>query len=623
MTATFNGSADSTYDLNPNYPQFTFGQQTNIDVTTGGWDGAGVYGSSSVDWSITNAGSIAGQDAVAFIGNATFNNAATGKVSNASPYGYGILIVGVGTITNAGSIMRPNEPQYPAIVVRGVGSVDNVAGGTIYGGVFLGTSGTGSGTVTNAGSISAYGSGSEFAGAIWLENGGGQVNNSGSVTFGGPNESGIFFSGGGTVTNSGTIQDTSGSGTVVSGMSFAWSSGTATNSGTVSLSVNEDAAGIWIGEVGTVIDGVGTASNSGTISVTVYDRAWGIELGGLGYASNTGTISVYANNHAWGIELASGGNVSNTGTISISAYDHGAGVYAAGAAAYISNSGSISAVANAYAFGVDLIAGGTFTNSGSVYASAASSSAVQFDAGGTLDNQAGGSIVNVGGAGVYVDGSAGVSITNAGTISGTYFAIDFNDAGTYGNTIVNTDTLDSHAQLIGGVQGSTGFYVTNNLVLNGKSDLGSAVYDFQGLTINKGANWVLSGDDSFSSTITDRGSLTVSASGTLSGDLTIGKGGVATFDSSYDGDVTFTGEGELELRDNYTGTISRLVAGDSIDFLSHKYTDTDTVRVFGDHLLIDNKAGAEIASITLSSHDPASQFTLGADSAGHILLTYK
>ena len=636
MTASFNGYTTFTYGLNSNDPEFAFGQQADINVTT--TQQAGIYGNSSVDWNVTNSGSITGQTAVAFAGNATFDNTATGKVTDSGALYNALWTEGMGTITNAGAITGVYEPQYgvaATVYLTGGGSLDNVASGTIYGSVEL----AGYGTVTNAGSISA--NGHNFS-DIWV-GGGGQVNNSGYITFGlnGSHASGINLSGGGTVTNSGTIQDTSGSGSYSSGI-YLSSSGTASNSGTISLSLNDHVSGIDL-------YGGGYALNQGTISVSVYEHADGIQLVNSGTATNTGTISVSASYaHASGIELQSGGYALNQGTISISAYQHGSGidlesggyalnqgaisiytnnhmsgVYASGAAAYISNSGGISIVGSAYVSGVELEAGGTFTNSGSVYASATPSAAVQFDAGGTLDNQAGGSIVDVGGAGVYVDGSAGVNITNAGTISGTYFAIYFNNAGAYGNAIVNTVTLDSHAQLIGGVQGSTASYVLNDLVLNGKGTLGSSVYDFQGLTIDKGADWVLTDDDSFSSAITDKGSLTVRASGELSGALTIEKGGVAAFDSSYDGDVTFTGEGELELKDKYTGTISRLVAGDSIDFLSHTYESADTVKSFGDHLLIDNSAGAEITSVTLSSHDSASNFTLGADSAGHLLLTYK
>jgi hypothetical protein len=611
MVVKFDGYANSTYVLNPNYSKFDFEKNSDINVTTP--NEAGIYGNSSVDWSVTNSGSITGQTAVAFAGNATFDNTKTGEVTDSGAHYNAVWFGGVGALTNAGSITGVYEPQYgfaSTVYMAGGGTVNNVATGNIYGGVAL----AGYGTVTNAGSITVYG---HNLAAIYVKDGG-QVNNSGYVTFSDSYGSGIGLPGGGTVTNSGVIQDTTGYGTHVSGI-YLGSYGTATNSGTISLSLNDHVSGINL-------DGGGYALNTGTISISVYEHAAGIQLGSSGYVSNFGNISISVYQHAAGIELESGGTVSNSGNISIYATSHASGVYAAdAAAAYVSNSGSISVFGSSYVSGIRLEAGGTFTNSGSVYSAGNPGNAVQFDATGSLDNQTGGSIVDVGAVGVYVDGSGGVSIVDHGAISGTYYAIDFNNAGaSAAYSIVNSVTLGAGAYLSGVVQGSAGSYVTNDLILEGKGTLGSSVYGFQNLTVDKGAHWVLSGDDSFSSTIKDSGSLTVSASGALSGALTIEAGGVAIFDSSSDDNVRFAGVGELELKDPYTGAISGLVAGDSIDLLSHKFVATDHVKVVGDHLFVDNAAGAEITSITLgSSGHSASQFTLGADSAGHLLLTFK
>ncbi|MFI4934679.1 MAG: autotransporter domain-containing protein [Caulobacterales bacterium] len=176
-------------------------------VITGGTAG-GDYGVYSVSGStITNAGAITGSSGAGLVGGGTVTNQAGGTITGLQQ---GVYIKGAtGTVTNAGAITATNSGGI-GLTLRGDGTVANQAGGAITGG-FTGVVITGTGTVTNAGTISGAGSlvvfnGITIGGACVAIDGGGSVVNQTGGSISCQTGVGVYVSGGpGTVTNAGAI----------------------------------------------------------------------------------------------------------------------------------------------------------------------------------------------------------------------------------------------------------------------------------------------------------------------------------------------------------------------------------------------------------------------------------
>ena len=261
------------------------------------------------------------------------------------------------------------------------------------------------GTVTNAGSITASGTGSA---GVDLADGGSVTNNSTGVISGG--SFGVFVTGaGGTIANSGSIGSTKyGAIELVKGGSVTNSAGASINGGSV---------GVYVGTGGT-----GTITNSGRITAASASGA-GVDLAGGGTVTNnsggsisgaafgvftSGVAATLSNSGSisgsHGVGLEAGGSVTNTASASITGQVDG--VFAQGGAATLSNAGSIGATAGA---GVDFEGGGNVTNL----------------AGGTISGSS---------FGVFLTGGSG-TVTNAGTISGGTYAIDLAAGGSITNSL--------------------------------------------------------------------------------------------------------------------------------------------------------------------------------------------
>ena len=409
---------------------------------------------------LTNLGTIIGTSiGVEISGGGTVTNGSLGVISGAvgvSMSDNSITSVDPFGLTNAGSITAQNGAVY----LFADGTVSNLAGGVIRSSGFSGVTLEGAHSVlNNAGTIAG---GRDAANLV----AGGFVYNAVTGTLSGTGGGARFTGGYGEVINQGSIGSTNG-------------------------------AGIYLGDGGRVIN------DSGTIS----GGAGGVQIvGAAGDVDNGAIID--------GIVLSNGGTISNAGTINASAGNASAGNASAGGtygvslapvagamavAAYVQNAGFIAGV---QAYGGDLIVN-TGTIQGAIDGIDAVGAAI-------VTNAVGGVIIGLGGSGIGVDLQAGGTLTNAGSISGTGFGVELGgvatlliDSGSISGaqavaligTSSNTLVLDPGAVLTGDVTAKFG--ASNSITLAAGSfvgtlnGFGTTVLDFNAVTIASGAAWVI------------------------------------------------------------------------------------------------------------------------------------
>jgi hypothetical protein len=254
--------------------------------------GFALYGTSDIDWTVTNAGSLGGASFGVLLpggGSVTNQNGAAITASG----GPGNAVQLATSVTNNGLISASGYGVF------GASSVDNQNLGTIIG--VLG--GVNAGTVVNAGTIQV--SGDQRAGVL--------LNANGVVT----NQSG------------GIIVSSSGYGVEAA-------NGTLVNGGLISGAI-----------YGVVRASYVTNQNTGTI----IGGRYGLDLT-AGSVVNAGSISSTSADST-GIVLSSGGSVTNAvgGVISGVGY----GVKISGAAGTVENAGTIAGTSNAVEFGGTLV----------------------------------------------------------------------------------------------------------------------------------------------------------------------------------------------------------------------------------------------------------------------------
>ena len=316
------------------------------------------------------------------------------------------------------------------------------------------------GTVTNAssGSISSLANGA----GVYIAGAAGTVTNAGSIS---GVYHGLFITGGGSVSNatSGAITGQH------NGIVFKNQAGTVTNSGNIS--------GTGTSGTGVYLQNNGVITNKSTGIITGHVFGAFIE-GGSGAVANYGSISSATDD---GVVLGMGGTVTNAAGASISGPS--TGVY------------------------VKYRAAGTVTNSGGISANAAGGAGVDLADGGSITNNSTGSISG-NSFGVFVSGAAG-TVTNAGTISGGSYAVDFTASAT------NRLILDPGAVFVGNVTANSSG--TNTLELAGGSGAGSigavgtTFKHFQTLAIDAGATWTLTSANTMA-TVLDNGTLSIAGS---------------------------------------------------------------------------------------------------------------
>ena len=421
-------------------------------------------------------------------------------------------------LNNSGTLI--NNGAYTANIDSNTSTITNTKGSTWNGDLEIGANGA-LGHIVNEGTWTGT-----------LNNAGGSIDNTGTAS--GPivNTTGIFtnegtltgpLANGGTATNSGQIQ-----GSVTNASNFvnnaagsigSWveNSGTATNNGTIVGAVNQ--AGTFTNNASGVVQGwlsnsAGTTTNNGTIDGGLAASA--------GAVTNNGTIAGGVNVDGPSVNFANNGKivgvVSDTGASStfannatgviVGALDVGAGTTATNDGSVlngVSNSGAFVNDATGAVSGGLVNAAGTATNNGSIDAGAVLN-------GGTLINNATirGDVTASATAVVTNNGGLVGSVTNAGKLTN-------NAAGYITGSLANSGSATNNGEIQGAVTNS-GAFANNSGASVGQGLVNNGGTAFNGGVINGGAavaSGTLTSTGVINGAVTDKS--VVNAAGSING----------------------------------------------------------------------------------------------------------
>ncbi|HVH74502.1 MAG TPA: hypothetical protein VM755_06265 [Stellaceae bacterium] len=500
---------------------------------------------------------------------------------------------GPSTLTNFGTIETTGTNNYNVISFRDGGAITNKASGLISGfsGGILVTEAAGTidndGTIESAGTrgsgvvLAAGGSLSNtdtgsitgYANGIIVAGGTGMIANYGTILGNGTSADGIYMGDGGLIANgaSGTSY-----GLIVGGRSgavIAGQPGTVVNYGTIDstssilFSGSLHGTGVLLADGGTLVNGAGALIEAYELGVYIGGLHGTPTPGAVGTVVNYGTIETTALGTvaAAAVVLAEGGSVANYGLIESAART---GISIRGTLGTMTNLGTVESNAAYYQSAAYLGAGGIVTNGASGPSSAlieAGWIGVNLKAGGTLVNYGtveslgtqpgtsgnqglavfmpkGGYVVNYGlieAAGftaIFMGGSAGVPIAGGvGTVVnlGTVESTQSNAIGlAEGGIVMNGDAGDTTALIEGGanavaiyiggirgtvVSGAAGTVVNYGTVENATTLHSAIVLAAGGGVTNQATGLILGGLDGLSTvglggsggmgTVVNRGSI--------------------------------------------------------------------------------------------------------------------
>ena len=473
----------------------TLAGATYADVLLGGTVQSTVFNAGTIGTAATNAPS----PAVTAAAGLYLSNLATGTIGGS----YGVRVSGgATTITNAGSIVAFGTAGGTSAGIAITGATDpayvsNAAGGVVAGYFGVEVSGA-AGTVVNAGTIA-------FTPATYNALGLPELNTL---------SSGISLAGGGTVVNrSGAVVAATAAGvsasvagtqtTVVNAGTITGNLGVAINAGTVTNQAGGTIATTGRQVPGGVVDiaTYGTVLNAGSIS-----SVQGIFIHGGG----TSTAASYISNASTGVigpgnisvYLGATGSVVNVGKV------EGATEIAAGDTVVNMSGGYLSGVGTLFDVVTTKVT--TVVNAGTIV----SSEGVHLKGPSLVINQAGGFIQGNGvaagstGAGIFITDAPG-TVVDAGTINSVNFDIGF--AGGFNNRLV----LEPGATFNTGTGGAPVLQGSNYSVsgpsstielaagTGGLSGFGTGIRGFNAITFDPGASWLLGGAaDGFTGPIT-------------------------------------------------------------------------------------------------------------------------
>ncbi|MFL6758507.1 hypothetical protein [Sphingomonas sp.] len=463
---------------------------------------------------ITNSGNISGAGFGIttgiysdFFTNAASNRAIGSTVTNSGSIigdsNDGVRLIGGGTVTNSGLIsgrVGAVADGVSAFAFDGqditgstiIGSVTNLLGGTIDGNRF-GVVLSGGGAISNAGTISGG------SGAILIQTGTGEAGRTG------------------TVNNSGTINGS----TTLSELANA----SVVNSGTMASS---STAGIR----SSLTNGPMSINNGATGSITgatsgILSAGSSLSLTNAGTIRGNGSYDGFAASPDGGIDVAGGSaTIVNSGTISGQRFGITTSyvlnpstnlLEGRAVGSTVTNSGTIIGDTD---IGVRLIGGGTVTNSGyiagRVGATADGVWMMAFNDQPLNSFATIGSVTNL--AGGVIEGNRrgitlanGGSVNNAGTISGNAAAVRIvalaGDTGRTGS-VTNSGTLNGAVEFLGLANGS----LTNSGSINGAASSTGAVYTDSPLAVTNAFTGSITGS---SYGIKAQSSLTLNNAGTI------------------------------------------------------------------------------------------------------------
>jgi hypothetical protein len=382
------------------------------------------------------------------------------------------------------------------------------------------------------------------------------------------------------------------------------------------------------------IDGDSSAAwsinNAGTVSSS---QRYGISLHGAGSSIlNSGSISGYSGSGGYGVDLDDGGSVSNAGAIS-GGED---AIFVYGAAGTIINSGRI---ISSFDDSIGLFGGGSVTNNAGAVIQAPTSGG--FGPAGIYIPNGSAHVINDGSIsgqyGVYL-GVAG-TVENAGTISGTSYAVDFAVSSSANRLIV-----DPGAVFSGSVNGNGGVLE----LTAGTGSIGpigsSSFRNFQTLIDDAGGNWTLTDSNSIAN-VTDNGSLvaagsldvSTAVSSTSTGQFDLQAGGLleVAADAAANSQIDFLGASQLTIDNaalfgtgvggsSYAGPlIENFVTGDTIDLHSFSATGAALLYNPADGLLQITNGSSQVATLDFQNSTLGTgSFSFASDGGGGIKITH-
>ncbi len=546
-----------------NYGSILASQHQGVEFVDGG---SVVNGSGGTIAGAYNGVSIQFQNAASQ--SATVVN--RGLIVGTASYGVQLKSAGTDVLTNAAG----------GIVQGGQGGAYIAAGGTVFNAGTIGAIGTGANAVVfRAGAADrlVVTPGAVFSGFV---DGGNTVGSSivstlelasaaSAGTFAGLGTQ--FFDFGRVTVDAGASWTLTGSNTVLYGGALT-DSGTLTNTGTIGGGVLL-AGGTVVNRAGAAISGslaavyAGTGSGAGTVVNA------GVLLGG-----NNPTRSA-------GIALLAGGFVSNASGGSIAA--GGAGIYIVGSGT-IQNAGIVGGTGT-HATGIEISGTAQVTNAATGTVSASNNGINAMGAGFVL-NQGLIQVGSIGNSAVYL--GQGGSVVNTGILQGGTFGIIFGTAASGGGTVTNAGTIVGSLDAVGFTPGRTnrlilapgfsqsgaaeggntiGATAVSTLELASAATtgrmtgLGTQFRDFGQTTIDGGASWSFTGANTVASGGLLTNSGTLFANGVLidNGSIFSNNGTIVVGSTAgTNGALTVNSGGTLNI--GVAGTIPALLIGNGV-----------------------------------------------------------